>query len=212
MTDVGEVALKNLIARANTVDLPSLATEPAFDPIKVPDTEFIETLLRFVIADEDVALRNNLSSLRGQIVADIGAGHSCGGYELCQISGAKGYIGVEPFYFRSLKESIQEYTRTFVDEKRGDEILPWTIVGEDMPKFLKRLPRNSVSILASGIDVWSFIGANTIDIPTEIVRVLHPGGAFICYESGLRLEASPKLNRTDLISWSSGSSCYTKRR
>lgn len=114
---------------------------------------------------------------KNQIFVDLGAGDLPYGYEIAQLAGAKAYVGVEPFYPKSLEGTIMW---DHVPKK-----IPASVVPEDMLTFLKRLPESSVSLFISGIDGNILPDKGYIDcVENEIMRVLDPKG--ILFTNDLR--------------------------
>lgn len=133
-----------------------------------------------------VEVRNFLEDLKGTVVVDLGSQNGLG-YWIAAECKAKAYIGVEKFDIPQIRidagsrEDLQmgKYNRR---EYSKEELIPFALVREDMLDFLKRLPDNSVSILAAGISVD--IGREfQSDVEREIARVLDPHGAYINYAS-----------------------------
>jgi len=141
--------------------------------------------------------------LKGQVVVDLGAGMSGRhAYFLSSLAGAKSYVGVEKNHFSHLKNSLddkpenlrkslgnivgepQNYKEMMMEEFKA---IPASAVDEDILTFLKRLPDNSVSIIASGIDGYVLpIGEYREKVKREIERVLNPNGALLAfYSAGL---------------------------
>jgi hypothetical protein len=141
----------------------------------------------------DIEKENPLTAIfkhfQGQIVIDLGAGESCYVHNLCSVINANAYIGVEKFFADTLKNSISKSTTESIERefsRKPDEVkpIPAAIEKEDMLSFLRRLPDNSVSIFASGLDT------NVIpdrdyrkQVRNELQRVLHPNGALITNEA-----------------------------
>lgn len=129
----------------------------------------------------------------GQIVVDLAAGVNTFGYKIADQAHAKCYVALEPafgsdlateMYFllnpendsRNLAESQKERERI---SKKLNKI-PAAIVKEDMLSFLRRLPANSVSVWCSGIDRIVLPDQEyRNEVVKEIVRVLHPQGAYV---------------------------------
>lgn len=124
---------------------------------------------------------------RDQLVVDIGCGTDIGFYRACCIAGARGYIGVdcEYNYDANLRANLlsDEYWKKHDAELKIQEHnrdVPCAIAYEKAQDFLRRLPDNSVSIYAGGIDACMIPSdTETSEIEAEIVRVLHPNGAYM---------------------------------
>lgn len=115
-------------------------------------------------------LNASMALFRDQILVDLGAGNTSNGFKLATIFNAKGYIGVETSHSKELAKAIEAESPT----------IPYEVVNEDMVHFLRRLPHESVSVLASGID-YSIIqeGGRMREIGTRIEEVLHMQGCFV---------------------------------
>lgn len=103
-------------------------------------------------------------------------------------------------FIEGMKKFLQKDRQTFVYNPKilsgiidrmdkhlaGNFDIPYTLVPEDMKDFLKRIPDNSVSVFASGIDM-DIISQDmyAYEIESEITRVVSPSGAFISYKSRL---------------------------
>jgi hypothetical protein len=138
---------------------------------------------------EEKPLMTMFRNFQDQIVVDLGAGKSRYGHSLCSLFGAKAYVGVEKHFAKELEEYISYSTpekieKTFDRGPAGIEPIPAAIEDADMLSFLRRLPDNSVSIFASGIDRNIICDNEYLDaVRKEIGRVLHPKGAYISHES-----------------------------
>ena len=134
---------------------------------------------------------------KNQIVVDLGCGTDLSMYRVCCISESKGYIGVDKEYVPTLahkllsndiwekhdKELIK-ISETIKPRLNYERKVPAALAYEDALTFLKRLPDDSVSISASGLDI-DVIPNNekTQEIEKEIERVLHKEGAYISMAS-----------------------------
>jgi hypothetical protein len=112
--------------------------------------------------------------LNGQVLLDLGAGTTPNGYLLTSEFGIIGYVGVEANHADILVRHMPS---------DGTATVPSEIVSEDMLHFLRRVPENSVSVMAAGIDCIIVPDVQLMsDIEKEIKRVLHPEGCFVgCY-------------------------------
>lgn len=126
---------------------------------------------------------------KNKIVVDIGCGVDISLFRVCCIVGAKGYIGVdyENDYDANLMSNLHSkeywekhdnyFKKSRLDHPRD---VPVGLAYEKAQDFLKRLPDNSVSVYAGGLDTCIIPGENeTREIETEVIRVLDPKGAFI---------------------------------
>jgi len=129
---------------------------------------------------------------KNQIVIDIGCGVDIGMYRACCIAGARGYIGVDCNYDYDAKLRAnllsEEYWKKMDDELKIQEHkrdVPCGIAYEKAQDSLRRLPDDSVSIYAGGIDLFNIPFDEEAVIEKEIVRVLHPNGAYMANFSRL---------------------------
>ncbi|GEM_PF-1714280 len=165
-----------------------------------------------IYAKNNPELREALYLFRGKVVVDLGAGSYPIGYCIADYCKARGYIGVEPIYTEELANRLQ-HAEIYAAHKLN--IIPFTVIGEDMLGFLRRLPDNSVSILCSGIDTYIIERGDYRDaVAKEIIRVLDPDGVYIGGSSGHiyiedalieRREISIEASRTSVLA-------YRKRR
>ena len=123
-----------------------------------------------------------------QVVVDLGSGENIMGLRTASLLGARGYIAVEKYWPDKLLENIKS-----IGSDPGKDpnmrTIPVAIAPEDMLTFLRRLPDESVSVMAVGIDeyildsnqpgVSSYIQA----VNDEINRVVSRTGVFIGYNS-----------------------------
>ncbi len=135
-----------------------------------------------------------LQPFRGQTVVDLGAGAQTDCYHLARILEAKGYLAVEGHNSESLLQNMRnagEMVVTGIPHKFFPEkpLIPASLVGEDMLTTLKRIPSNSVSVIASGIDIFIVLGDGDFlrEVENEVNRVLDPAGLFLAYHSNLSL-------------------------
>ncbi len=149
---------------------------------------------------------SDYSGLKDRIVVDLGAGNDEAGYELARIVGAKGYVGVEPFYTRQLADALKVNSMKNPSLFEEREHIPYSVLCEDMLRTLMRIPDGSVSLMAGAID--DFIIPRNVEknrryvasVNDEIARVLHVNGVFIDYDSvfspnSLKLEDIGDLDR-----------------
>ena len=120
-----------------------------------------------------------LQVLKGRIVVELGPGKLAYGYRMAQAVGAKGYIGVEP-YFRTelLIEIMQNNPRPLNDNP------PCPIALEDQhaTAFFHRLPSASIdAVMAFSMDDMVFKGnwGYITEVNKEIARILRPKGVLI---------------------------------
>ena len=166
--------------------------------------------------------RRDLSRLKDQVVVDLGAGELPDGYLIALASGARGYIGVEPFYADMLIKRLVTpaspefdkrsptrdclisrakmfnlYGNGLASDLEWDnfDAIPASVVGEDARTFLERLPDNSVSILSCGTcDIVTKNEKYTEDVDEHLRRVLHPEGDYVGWRSiwGIGINPSKK--------------------
>ncbi|MBI3420900.1 MAG: hypothetical protein HY006_02450 [Candidatus Sungbacteria bacterium] len=158
-------------------------------PGQAADTAFSN----FIYAPDNKQFKEAFSNLKDQVVVDLGAGSNPRGYYIANSAKAKGYIGVEPNFYRelagSLVKNIDPKKNKHIGWEGGMEVkpqyhlnkIPAVVVREDMLSFLKRLPDNSVSILCSGVDGFVLSNERNYrgEVAKEIVRVLSPNGVYI---------------------------------
>jgi hypothetical protein len=147
-----------------------------------------------------------LHRLKGQIVVDLGASDWPWIYKTANMFEARAYIGVDITPFG-------RYFKSKVEREVSDIRIPASYVQEDMLTFLKRLPDNSVSIFACGIDCY--ILNDNLDyienLEKEIARVLSFNG--VCVRKGQDLAADPvgkDINQV-LDSWD-GTAMFIKKK
>ena len=141
----------------------------------------------------------------GQIVIDVAAGSNTIGYRIANQAGARAYIAVEPVFTDSLLAALfcerhpefcpgsislsSEKEREMNRDSNPKASI--SIVAEDMLSFLKRLPDNSVSVWCSGVDNNVISDADyRASVAKEIVRVLHPDGAYAGQVGGMSIKIS----------------------
>ncbi len=130
------------------------------------------------------------SDFKDQIVVDLGCGDNLNGYAIAAATGAKAYIGVEPYNFKELEKSFNDLETGNAGVYLGLEgrNVPFALVNQDMFGFLKRLPPRSVSILFNGIDSAIIPRDNPKNnsyvqaVNLAVERVLHKDGAIIVGE------------------------------
>ena len=88
------------------------------------------------------------------------------------------FIGTIPSYDKDLVKRIQERVQAHL--KGGPRTIPTSVAAEDILTFLRRLPTDSVSLLACGID-RCMIGNDEYasQVEEEITRTLNPKGAYL---------------------------------
>ena len=130
---------------------------------------------------------------KDQIVVDLGCGTDLSMYRVCCISESKGYIGVDMEYAPKLANDLLSEEKWEMHDKKLLKIsekfkprlnherkVPAALAYEDALTFLKRLPDDSVSISACGLDNCLIADSEKAQkIEEEIERVLHREGAYI---------------------------------
>lgn len=104
-----------------------------------------------------------------QVLIDLGCGENFSGYLIARDCGFKAYVGVD----KVRDGCIGEYRRNEAPK------IPCIFVREGMLTFLKRLPDESVSLMANGIDQYIIRGEYREDVVNEIKRVLSPRGFYL---------------------------------
>jgi hypothetical protein len=128
----------------------------------------------------------NKQRFSNQIVVELGAGCFSYGYLLATMLGASSYIGVEPYYADLLAVNIESTTVSVLNP------IPYSIISEDMLKLLRRLPNETVSVMAFGIEKCIISNERyRKNVESEIERVLHPLGCFVTSTSDLILKEHP---------------------
>lgn len=166
--------------------------------------------------DDDLALVKRY--FKDQLVVDIGSGTDISAYRACCIAGARGYIGVDcaNSYDANLRANLlseEKWAKHDAEFKFLGERLkhmrdvPVALVYEKAQKFLRRLPNNSVSIYAGGIDVCMIPSDKEArELEEQIVRVLNSNGAFIshctrlfksCHQGDIPVEGLTLVDATD---------------
>jgi len=146
-----------------------------------------------------------LMMMKDQVVVDLGCGSSLAGYAIACLAGAKAYIGVDPFSPNRDIDSVCSYSKTsikkvikpYTDLSNGKKLkcIPGLYVREDMLRFLKRLPQESVSMLISGIDDYVLDDDKYVaDVKSEIARALHTEGVCVSYASRIHPRELKRFN------------------
>ena len=145
-------------------------------------------------------------------VIDLGAGSCNIGYKIATLLDGHGYVGVEPYHYFALANSIvagdatddaqeaqrwKKYSKTLRSSNRRR--IPFNVVAEDALSFLKRMPDLSVGILLFGTDNLIIYNTDYIEaVKEEIKRVLHPDSLMICDNTVFSPQSSLKY-RGDLL-------------
>ena len=148
-----------------------------------------------------------LDKLKSQTIVDLGCGFNLNGYQIARRCGFGAYVGVdvstsdgrlnkENWSDEKIKiarwmvddtddknytEGVSRFCYKLFEEyprERYDPI-PACLVHEDMLTFLNRLPNESVSVMANGIDTCIISGRYREEVRDEVYRVLHPEGLFL---------------------------------
>ncbi len=184
--------LEEIIPGVNTLWLPVLHQERHFNRLCI----VLRSPEPFAMDLSPKHFKEKCPEFQNQVVVDLGAGRTSHGYKLAVAAGAKGYVGVEPIHAEILSSDL-----------RGEQEIPWCVIPQDMYHFLRRVPKDSVSIISTGVEYLPE-GYDEFS-EREIERVLHPEGACFVYGSSLR----PNLKRTGVeVGALSGYNCakFTK--
>jgi hypothetical protein len=145
-------------------------------------------------------------------VIDLGAGSNNVGYKMANLLNTKGYVGVEPYHYVELVNSIIEgdITDDTQEAKRWNKYsktlkssncrqVPFNVVAEDALSFLKRTPDLSAGIFSFGTDNLIINDTHYIEaVKEEIYRVLHPDSLMICGNTVFDPQSALKC-REDLL-------------
>jgi SAM-dependent methyltransferase len=130
-------------------------------------------------------------AFKDKVVVDLGSGAGGSIYWLASALGAKAYIGVDKnnanlFFGRNGPFGSRTIGQAGMFNIRGKfgnpEPILYSIVQEDMVSFLKRLPDNSVSLVAYGIDGFVFDKTpedKIREICCEMGRVIAVDGGYL---------------------------------
>tara|TARA_Y100001934_G_scaffold101337_1_gene124586 strand:- start:917 stop:1618 length:702 start_codon:yes stop_codon:yes gene_type:complete len=123
-------------------------------------------------------------ALKGQSVVELGAGMMPHGYLIATTFEAKNYLAIEPYYadvlLKTLRQAIEEQKHVIPE-------IPWKISSDDMLKALRKIPDESVSVLACGIEDCILPDAEyKAAVESEIARVLSTTGVFASSHSDLQ--------------------------
>ena len=122
-------------------------------------------------------------SLKGQSVVELGAGMMPHGYLIAATFEAKNYLAIEPYYadvlLKTLRQAIEEQKHLVAE-------IPWKVSSDDMLTALQKIPDESVSVLACGIEDCILPDAGyKAAVEAEISRVLSETGVFASSHSDL---------------------------
>lgn len=145
--------------------------------------------------------------IKGQIVVDLGAGPYPTMYLLCCAAQAKAYVGIEKYHSALLRINIQHcgqfrkdveyYVHTTIPEGHSVHPLnyvPAVLISDDAKNALQRMPNNSVTITACGLDGGILSPGYARQLELVISRKMHPQGAFVGYCSRLFVEGTKYTN------------------
>jgi hypothetical protein len=164
------------------------------------DTPFSTTAFRYLYDSRKFYARHYRSFLKLKEafaaipVIDLGAGSNNAGYKIANLLNSKGYVGLEPYHYIELVDSIIEGDTTDItrEGKRWKKYsktlkssnprpIPFNVVAEDALGFLKRVPDLTVGIFSFGTDNLIVDNTDYIEaVKEEIKRVLHPDSLMIC--------------------------------
>ena len=181
------------------------------------DTPFSTTAFRSLYDSRKFYATNHRSFLKLKEgfaaipVIDLGAGSNNAGYKIANLLNSKGYVGVEPYHYIELVDSIIEgdttddtregkrwrkYSKTL--KSSNPRQIPFNVVAEDALGFLKRVPDLTVGIFSFGTDNLIIDNTDYIEaVKEEIKRVLHPDSVMICENTVFNPQSSLKY-RGDL--------------
>lgn len=122
-------------------------------------------------------------SLKGQSVVELGAGMMPHGYLIAATFQAQNYLAIEPYYadvlLKTLRQAIEEQKHVVAE-------IPWKVSSDDMLSALQKIPDESVSVLACGIEDCILPDAGyKAAVEAEISRVLSETGVFASSHSDL---------------------------
>lgn len=138
---------------------------------------------------EDEQLARGRARFRDQVIVDLGCGRSIDGYSLACGVEANAYVGVEPFHTAALFVAFsvgQQPHEVFEQVPLSGYMVPASVVCDHALAFLRRVPDDSVSIIASGLDRMILDDDYGLELEKEIVRTLHPEGMALCCKSMLK--------------------------
>jgi|TARA_Y100000588_G_scaffold182495_1_gene196237 hypothetical protein len=122
-------------------------------------------------------------SLKGQSVVELGAGMMPHGYLIAATFEAKNYLAIEPYYADVLLKTLRQ---AIEDQKHVVAEIPWKVSSDDMLSALQKIPDESVSVLACGIEDCILPDAGyKAAVEAEISRVLSETGVFASSHSDL---------------------------
>ncbi len=171
-----------------------------------------------ILADDDY-LAEAKRYFKDQIVVDLGCGTDISMYRVCCISESRAYVGVDKKSAKLVKNLNSErawkkYDRnvirldhTIEPKLSHPRKVPASYANDDILSFLRKLPNDSVSVSACGID--ASIEPNSERVPqieSEIERVLNPEGAYISLASRFFyrvLDYKPEETSLNLEKWNS---------
>ena len=131
-----------------------------------------------------------LTPLVQQVVVDIGAGKFGEAYPVALNMKARAYVGVDKYFAKGLRDAVER--------RHASMPLPCAVVREDALSFLRRLPKNSVSIFCSALTEQVVSDPKYIEeVNAEITRVLHPQGGYINYENSVFRPANLQMRETE---------------
>ena len=105
------------------------------------------------------------------------------GYLIAATFEAKNYLAIEPYYadvlLKTLGQAIEEQKHVVTE-------IPWKISSDDMLTALRKIPDDSVSILACGIEDCILPDADyKAAVEAEVARALSDTGVFASSHSDL---------------------------
>jgi len=143
-----------------------------------------EMLVRLLIGDSH--FQEFMLPLRGTIVVDLGTGDNVSSYYAAIMSGAKGFVAVEPNIFEQTVAAFDKMKQMYQGQTMllGKKRIQYSLINQDAFSFLRRLPPRSVSVLMNAIDTSIIPDLNYRQaVSNSIQRVLATRGAFISNNS-----------------------------
>jgi hypothetical protein len=134
---------------------------------------------------EKVKLYKLFQRFKDQIVFDLGAGMVPGHtYKLLNHIGIKGYVGIEPFNYNDGKKNLESDIKYYKENRYFNNYSPAEFINSDIKSVLEKIPDNSASFIATGIDNIVIDSSDYFSECNSLIeKKLHIDGVFIFYES-----------------------------
>lgn len=194
-----EVEFQNFVEKMRQMQVPKMEflEKDHFNFDNAYIRHFESNLLNFLKSSSylDQLKYNFFYRLKDQIVLDLGAGSRYGAYQVLTQFGIKGYIANDFYYAEDLRVNLESFS------KNESMKIPFTVFNEDMNTTLSRLPNNSVSIVASGLDdVITDFGY--LNLTKSLIKEkLHPNGIFISNSSPIGFDIGNSNFETGFDGW-----------